>query len=220
MDLMVGQLLESPKLVMYYQFLKNHWDKEQQQRQGFYKVIMVNNSNSEFINGQTIHHNLYHSKHDISKQRLSLLLNTYLVHVNALGKANLKNPLVSLSRNDYKPDICYFTNVKADLFRPNQMRFPAPDLVVEIVSPSTEKNDRGIKFEDYAAHGVEEYWIIDPKDEFVEQYALKGGEYELLIKADNGTLRSVVIAGFTIPIRAIFDEAINLTALQTLLAGH
>ncbi len=43
-----------------------------------------------------------------------------------------------------------------------QSKFPAPDLIVEVLSESTEANDRGIKFEDYAAHGVVEYWIVDP----------------------------------------------------------
>ena len=42
------------------------------------------------------------------------------------------------------------------------MLFPAPDFAVEVLSPSTQKNNRGIKFDDYALHNVSEYWIIDP----------------------------------------------------------
>jgi Uma2 family endonuclease len=58
-----------------------------------------------------------------------------------------------------------------------QMRFPAPDFIAEILSPSTEENDRNIKSTDYAAHGVSEYWIIDPAYRIVEQYLLEKNRF-------------------------------------------
>ena len=101
---------------------------------------------------------------------------------------------------------------------PKQMQFPAPDFVAEVVSPSTEHNDKVIKFEDYAAHGIHEYWIIDPETETVEQYLVgDDSSYKLQIKATTGVLTSRVIQGFSIPVRAIFDEAENLAALRSLL---
>ena len=98
------------------------------------------------------------------------------------------------------------------------MRFPAPDFVVEVLSVSTAAIDRGVKFEDYAAHGVSEYWIIDPDAETVEQHRLAGDRYELAIKAQTGELRSVAVPGFVIPVRAIFDEQINQATLRQLLS--
>ena len=99
------------------------------------------------------------------------------------------------------------------------MRFPAPDLVVEVISESTEQNDRGVKFDDDAAHGVAEYWIIDPDAETLEQYLLpEGGDiYRLAIKAMTGKVRSAAIPGFEIPVRAIFDPEANQAVLQTVL---
>ena len=102
------------------------------------------------------------------------------------------------------------------------MKFPTPDFVVEIVSPSTEKADRNTKFEDYAAHGVQEYWIVDPSeaDEFVEQYVLDDNhEYQLIFKSDNGSIRSRFIEGFEIPVEAIFDEEINWKVAQRIYAA-
>lgn len=50
------------------------------------------------------------------------------------------------------------------------MRFPAPDLVVEVLSASTVAIDCSVAFEDSAAHGVGEYWLLDPDTKTVEQY--------------------------------------------------
>ena len=55
----------------------------------------------------------------------------------------------------------------------------APDLVVEILSPSTARNDRTVKLLTYAKHGVKEYWIVDPLNRTVEVYHLLEGKYEL-----------------------------------------
>ena len=57
--------------------------------------------------------------------------------------------------------------------------YGAPDLVVEILSPSTAKNDRGHKKEIYEKCGVREYWIVSPSDKMVEQYILQDGKFLL-----------------------------------------
>jgi Uma2 family endonuclease len=98
------------------------------------------------------------------------------------------------------------------------MKFPAPDFIAEVLSDSTEANDRGVKFDDYAAHGVREYWLIDPESRVVEQYDLMGDVYGLRLKLNAGLLQSRVIEGFEIPVGAIFDEGENLAALRALLA--
>lgn len=55
----------------------------------------------------------------------------------------------------------------------------APDLVVEVLSPGTAKNDRGHKKDVYEASGVREYWIVSPKEKTVEVYLLQNGRYVL-----------------------------------------
>lgn len=54
-----------------------------------------------------------------------------------------------------------------------------PDLVVEVLSPSTAGNDRGRKKAVYEQCGVKEYWIVSPGEKSVEQYILKDGRFEL-----------------------------------------
>ena len=55
----------------------------------------------------------------------------------------------------------------------------APDLVVEVLSPSTMKNDRNIKKDVYEKCGVKEYWIVNPTDKSIEQYYLEDGSFVL-----------------------------------------
>jgi Uma2 family endonuclease len=54
-----------------------------------------------------------------------------------------------------------------------------PDLLVEILSPSTSERDRGLKKSLYERAGVPEYWVIDPRARRLEQYVLEGGRYAL-----------------------------------------
>jgi type II secretory ATPase GspE/PulE/Tfp pilus assembly ATPase PilB-like protein len=70
---------------------------------------------------------------------------------------------------------------------------------------------------EYAVHGVGEYWIIDTESETVEQYLPGPDGYELKVKAATGTITSEVIAGLSLPVRAIFDEVENLAALRLLM---
>lgn len=57
--------------------------------------------------------------------------------------------------------------------------YGAPDLVVEVLSPSTTKNDRFRKKDVYEACGVKEYWLVNPADKTLEQYILTDGKFAI-----------------------------------------
>ena len=57
--------------------------------------------------------------------------------------------------------------------------YGAPDLVVEVLSPSTMKHDRGTKMRHYAAAGVKEYWLVVPELKTVEVYYNEDGHFEI-----------------------------------------
>lgn len=79
----------------------------------------------------------------------------------------------------------------------------APDMVVEILSPSTARRDQLIKFNQYRAAGVREYWIINPEERFVDVHLLKNGEYVSQVYSDTDT----------ISINVLDDCQINLTGV-------
>ena len=81
----------------------------------------------------------------------------------------------------------------------------APDLIVEILSPSSSTRDWRDKRELYAAHGVREYWIIDPANRIVSVLLLQDGVLEIeqtLTKDDTAT--STVLDGFSVSLDSIF----------------
>ena len=79
-------------------------------------------------------------------------------------------------KNHFIPDamiICDPSQVKGDRID------GAPSLVVEVLSPSTELRDRGVKMRAYAAAGVEEYWLVDVVSKRVEVYRQQDGRLEI-----------------------------------------
>lgn len=65
----------------------------------------------------------------------------------------------------------------------------APDLVVEILSPSTQRHDRVTKFNLYQRAGVREYWIVDPSSMSVQVFVLEAGNYKA---QDFGTVGDII----------------------------
>jgi Uma2 family endonuclease len=215
MDQLVEKLLHSPKMEIYLEQINEARRKEQAARERFLDQT-TEDQKAEFINGEIVVHSPVRYEANEARRRLSRLASTF-VDIHRLGRLSDEKLLISLTRNDYEPDISYWRSEKSSAFEPKQLRFPAPDWIAEVLSPSTESIDRGVKFEDYAAHGVAEYWIVDADKQIVEQYTLIDGNYQLLLKSGSGTIRSEVITGFEIPIIAIFDDAENLRVLRTLL---
>ena len=197
-------IVKSPRFPYYLIELQAIWDTEKQKRNAFYEQI-TEQQKAEFIDGEIVLHSPARNLHILVSDRLNTLLFVF-VENHELGRTAHEKCLISLSRNDFEPDICFFGNEKAQKFKDGQMKHPAPDFVVEILSNSTEHTDRTIKFTDYALHGVTEYWIIDADKKTLEQYILNGEDYELQCKASNAIVESVAIKGFSLYIPALFDQ--------------
>ncbi len=189
---------------------------ERQKREAFYNDI-TEYEKAEFINGEIVIHSPVKKEHNDASGRIYKLVDTY-VNLHNLGYVGYEKVMVRLTRNDYEPDICFFALEKSQHFTEGQSLFPAPDLVVEVLSKKTASNDRGVKFDDYRAHQVREYWIVDPVAGWVEQYRLdESGEYDLVLKSGSGPITCVAIRDFHTQIEAFFDAEANLKELLRLL---
>ncbi|GAB3805807.1 Uma2 family endonuclease [Spirosoma humi] len=218
LDTRVAELLEAPDAKLVIERAQAILADEAQRRRAF-REWLRDDIKAEFINGEVIMHSPVKRRHLDATANLLTLLRIY-VHLHHLGAVDSEKALIGLTRNDYEPDICYWNSETADSFEDDQMEHPAPDLIVEILSKSTTGRDRGVKFEDYAAHGVQEYWIIDPVRKSVEQYQLDEGTMafaSVAVLYINDTLSAITVPGFQIPVLAIFDKQTNLDTLRALL---
>jgi len=101
-----------------------------------------------------------------------------IFHLHFRGKECefFDEPQVQLGENEVAPDAC----VVCDPSKVTETKIVgAPDLVIEILSPSTAKKDRTDKRILYGEHGVREYWIVDPKSGSVEIWLLLPNERRL-----------------------------------------
>ncbi len=218
LNALIEPLLHSPRLPEIAEALQVRLRDEATRRSRFY-ADMTDAEKVEFIDGEVVMHSPARNMHLIVQQNIQqLLLNHALVH--NLGAVRGEKCLCVFPRNDYEPDVVFFGREKSAAFSPHTMKFPVPDLAVEVLSVSTESRDRGVKFDDYAAQGVAEYWIVDPDAGVVEQYLARDGQFELKLKSDSGELTSPTLGGLTLPLKAFFDQLENLAALQAIVKSH
>ena len=82
----------------------------------------------------------------------------------------------------------------------------APDLVIEIISPSTARHDRLVKYNLYKGAGVREYWIVDPETKTVSVNVLGDGTYSAYAYGDTDTAPVSVLPDCTINLQDVFAD--------------
>ena len=103
-----------------------------------------------------------------------------------------------------QPDLLFVSSARRGIIGPEYVLGP-PDLVVEILSPYRVPYDRVTKFEQYAKHGVGEYWIIDPVAEQVDVYRLAGSTYDLKESVTGGqALETPLLPGWKMLVGDLF----------------
>ena len=83
----------------------------------------------------------------------------------------------------------------------------APDLVVEVLSSGTARNDRGRKMQTFARFGVAEYWMADPAKNRLDVWRLARGKFELHAHVGPGDrVQSIVLPQLTFEVDPIFAD--------------
>ncbi|GHV55123.1 hypothetical protein AGMMS49579_17170 [Spirochaetia bacterium] len=81
----------------------------------------------------------------------------------------------------------------------------APDLVIEILSPSNTQRDRIVKFRKYLAAGVREYWVVDPGQKTAEVHILNNGQYVTTVYDAADEVPVTVLPGCSIKLGDVFS---------------
>lgn len=106
--------------------------------------------------------------------------------------------------NAFQPDLILIVNERKEIIK-NDGIYGAPDLVIEILSPSTARYDIREKFRIYEKYGVKEYWIVDPEISSIEIYTKDREHFSLITRAEGkGEIESVLLKGFRLTLDEIF----------------
>lgn len=107
-------------------------------------------------------------------------------------------------RNVVQPDVSIYCRQQDQLDDAGAVA--APDIAVEVLSPSTSVKDQREKLRLYEHFGVKEYWIIDPANNTLSVHILSHGAYgKPAVYGPEETLKSMVIEGFTLNLAGLFE---------------
>jgi Uma2 family endonuclease len=109
-----------------------------------------------------------------------------------------------------QPDLVFFAPARAHLVELDAPIRAIPDLVVEVLSPSTASTDRGKKLQLFARSGLPEYWLVDPALRSVEINVLRSGVFALGGRHATGErITSSAAPGFTCLVDAVFETPLT-----------
>src|SRR5579884_243456 len=136
--------------------------------------------------------------------RLAMVLDRTIV-VTGLGEVFAAPLDVRFADNTVlQPDLIVVRQERLQIVGANCIEGP-PDLVVEILSPSTRGNDLGWKMDRYARFGVPEYWIVDSERRQVAVYQLAGGRY-VPVPQEAGQVRSATFPTLVVALDRLFAD--------------
>ncbi|MEO6905714.1 MAG: Uma2 family endonuclease [Ginsengibacter sp.] len=145
----------------------------------------------QLINNQLIMSPAPQNLHQVVLNEINIETSIYLKK-NIIGEIRIAPFDVHFSKeNILQPDILFIKNEYLNKIRSKGL-FGSPDLVIEILSPSTSQLDYEVKKSVYERFGVQEYFIVDPNSKSVDSFFLKNGEYEEQ-KSTIGKINSTIL---------------------------
>ena len=107
------------------------------------------------------------------------------------------------STDVYQPDILFVSNDHLDYLEEDGVHGP-PDIVIEVLSPSTAGFDLLLKKDGYEKFGVKEYWIVDPMEQSIETFTNSSKGFESKFQGNAGTVCSSVLPEFCVKVEELF----------------
>ncbi len=160
----------------------------------------------ELLNGNIVRRASPHSIHQIIVVNLCALLRQYVLS-KELGLV-LIAPLDVVFDDDNapQPDVFFIKKERLKIIEFDGPVWGAPDLIVEVISEGTAKNDRIYKKNLYERCGVSEYWIVDPPSKSIEVYTLENNAYKMVDFFEiEGKIKSIVFPELDIDVKDIFS---------------
>jgi Uma2 family endonuclease len=143
-------------------------------------------------------------RHQLVAQNLGRVFHDYAAEHGGLAIIS-SNDIVFSEDDVARPDLVFFTPARRHLVQIDATIRHPPDLVVEVISPSTASADRAAKMEMLARYGVSEYWIVYPIVEAIEIYMLAASAYQRVLTFTGASeVRSLLLSGLAFSASRIF----------------
>lgn len=142
--------------------------------------------------------------HQQVSRNLTTILWSY-VKAHGLGEVYEAPFDVLFGRHDVvQPDVLFVSRENISIVKENNIQ-GAPDLIIEILSPSTAERDQDLKKKLYARHAVKEYWVVDPDTRKVTVYLWKDNDYvKTGVFGEEDTWQPHLLPGLTITGKDVF----------------
>lgn len=169
-------------------------------------ILSLGESNQriELFDGECVMSATPGTKHQLIATRLSSLLYQIVDRESSGIVLGAPVDVVLSSTMVFQPDVSYLSNERASINDGKKFN-AAPDLVVEILSETTEERDRTFKFREYARGGAKEYWIVDPDKKHLEVYQNSEKGFQLVKTfASDDLLNTPLFRTATIALSEVF----------------
>ena len=138
--------------------------------------------------------------------RLSVIFSNFIKE-KKLGEMLVAPTDVVLAEDTVvQPDILFINKERLDIIKEAAI-MDSPDLIVEIVSPSSASYDTVEKRDIYEEYGVKEYWLVFPQEKVIEVLTLENNIYREFCKGrKTGVVRSKIIVGLEVDLKDVFES--------------
>lgn len=144
---------------------------------------------------------------------ITLLLVRFFLEIQKTGLPLQPRPNgteVLTNKQPRRPDICVITNEQAaSIENTSAILKTPPPLLVEVVSPESVERDYHQKTSEYAAIGVQEYWIVDPLENKVTICLLEQGIYQPTVFTDDQIIVSSIFPQLNLSVQQVFANSSN-----------
>lgn len=169
-----------------------------------YRLLPEDGRRWELVQGEFVMTPAPSPRHQRVSRKLQYELMTQLEKPGLAQVINAPIDVVFDELNVVQPDLVIIASARTSIITERAVEGP-PDVLVEILSPSSVDRDRHLKRGLYARFGVREYWIVDPMHGLLEAYRLADGGYLLRERHDRASiLRCADFPGLEVPLLEVF----------------
>jgi Uma2 family endonuclease len=159
----------------------------------------------ELLNGDLVKKSAPSPQHQTVVVNLLFAIKSF---INEKNKGRVFVAPIDVFLDDYnvpQPDLIFISEAKKGIITQDGI-MGVPDLVVEVISPSSWRRDRFEKMKLYKKYEIPEFWLIDPQNQSIEVFTYADNDFDVFsLGVETDEIQSKVLDGFSIKVKTIFE---------------